>query len=226
MVVRVNRRRRSRRQNNGGDSVGKYFGDAWSLAKRTANGLNEIRKLINIETKIIQTNTGSTVFGTTGVLVPISECAQGLDYINNRVGDSIKMQRIEIRGRIFKNAAATQTVTRILLVRDLDGFGTLPTTNDILDSVGIASAPLTPYEYLNRKRFSILYDELLTVNNTGDSSAVFEVNVAHEGHILYLGTTAAAASDGKGSLYMLFISDEGTNTPSFNFFSRIYFTDD
>lgn len=171
--------------------------------------------------------TGSTLtFDTTGIIQPISRIAQGLDYINNRIGDSIKMQHIEVRGRIFKNASATSSVMRVLLIRDLDGYGTIPTTGDVLQTVGSSTAPLSPLDFLNRKRFAVLYDELLTLNSTGDSSAVFEVSMPHQGHVLYLGTTAAAASDGKGSLYLVFVSDEATNTPNVSFVSRIVFTDD
>ncbi len=195
------------------------------MAKRTAYGLNEIRKLINIEEKELVTTSGSIAFDTNGVLVPISRVAQGTNY-TERIGNSIKMQHIEVRGRIFKNATATSSVMRVLLVRDLDGYGTVPNVTDIMESVGSSAAPLTQYDFLNRKRFSFLFDELLTLNNTGDSSAVFEIQLPHEGHILYLGSTATAASDGKGSLYMLFISDEVTNTPTYTFSSRIVFTDD
>lgn len=222
--VRVNRQRRRQRR-NAGDSVGRYFGDAWSLAKRTAVGLNEIRKLINVEEKELVTSVSSTGFGTSGVISPISRVAQGTDY-DERIGNSIKMQHIEVRGRIFKNTSATTSVMRVLLVRDLDGYGTIPTVANILEDITIGSPPLTQHNFLNRKRFSYLFDELLTLNNTGDSSAVFEIYMPHEGHIQYLGSTAAAASDGKGSLYMLFISDEATNTPTFSFSSRIVFTDD
>lgn len=216
---------RSRRPRNGGDSIGKYAGDAWSLAKRTAVGLNEIRKLINIEEKALIVTQTSTAFDPNGVLVSISSIVQGLDF-TNRVGDSIKMQHIEVRGRIYKNATATQSLYRILLIRDLDGYGTTPNVGDIMEGVGTVSAPLTQLDFLNRKRFSVLYDELGTLNSTGDSTTVFEISMPHGGHILYLGTTAAAASNGKGSLYLLFLSDEGTNTPTFGFSSRIVFTDD
>jgi hypothetical protein len=205
--------------------VGKYFGDAWSLAKRTAHGLNEIRKLINVEEKQLVTTSGSTSFDTTGVIVPISRVVQGLNY-TERIGNSIKMQHIELHGRIFKNASATASVIRCAMVRDLDGYGTLPTTAQIFETVGSATAPLTQHDFLNRKRFAFVAEWFFTLNSTGDSSMELELHKDHDGHILYLGTTAAEASDGKGSLYMVFISDEATNTPTFAFSSRIIFTDD
>ncbi len=225
MLKRQNRQRMRKTARGEPDSVGKYFGDAWSLAKRTAVGLNEIRKLINIEEKDLETIQASVAFDTTGTIYSLSTVAQGTDY-NTRVGDSIKMQRITVRYRLFKNSSATASMCRVILFRDLDGYGTAPTTADVLQTVGSATAPLTPPDFLNRKRFAIIRDELVDLNSTGDSSYSGVWDLAHEGHVLYLGTTAAAASNGKGSVYMLALSDEATNTPTIAFSARIVFTDD
>lgn len=160
---------------------------------------------------------------TTGLVVSISSMAQGLDYLNNRVGDSIKLQRIEMRYRVAMAATAAQTQGRVIIFRDLDGFGTLPTVSDVLQTVSV----LSPKDYLNADRFSILYDELFALNINGDSTEVGVVDIPHEGHIKYLGTTAAAASNGKGSLYFLILSNEaGATVPFFAHHERIYFTDD
>jgi hypothetical protein len=194
------------------------------LAKRTASGLNEIRKLINIEEKILDTSSASYVFDTTGNVTPMSLIAQGLDY-NNRVGDSLKMQSLQLRYRVFRGGSATTSVVRIMLIRDLDCQGATPTTAQILSAVGTSQAPTSPLNWLNRKRFAVLYDNLTTVTST-DIGFTDSISMAHEGHILFLGTTAAAASQGKGSLFVLAISDEATNYPSIAWQSRIIFTDD
>ncbi len=227
MVRSNNSRRLARTTQNRKTSgaVGEYFEDAWSLAKRTATGLNEIRKLINIEEKNLETLVSSAAFDTNGTVYSISTVAQGTDY-TQRVGDSIRMQHIQVRWRVFKNAAATQSMCRVILFRDLDGYGTAPVTGDVMQFAGVATAPLSPPDWLNRKRFAIIRDELVTLNNTGESSVCGMWQVPHNGHILYLGTTAAASSNGKGSVYMLVISDESTNTPTIAFSSRIAFTDD
>lgn len=225
MARHTQRKRPNRNRRGEPDAVGKYFGDAWSLAKRTASGLNEIRKLINIEEKILETVQTSTGFDTTGTVFVLSQVAQGTNY-TERIGNSIKMQHIVVRWRLFKASAATASVCRLILFRDLDGYGTPPTTADVLQTVGATTAPLTPPDFLNRKRFAIVRDELLDVNSTGDSTYSGVWDVPHEGHILYLGSTAASASNGKGSLYMLAVSDESTNVPTIAFSSRIVFTDD
>ncbi len=219
-------KRRSHRRKNGEDSVGKYFGDAWSLAKRTANGLNEIRKLINVETKFHDRTQTAFAVSTTGGGYCISQLAQGLTS-TDRVGDSIKLQHIEFTGRIVANASAAQSLVRVLCFRDLDGYGTAPTYADVCEYDASVSAPLSPYKFNKKQRFSILFDDLITIqSSTGISSVSFQFKTAHEGHVLYLGTTAAAGSDGKGSIYLFFVSDEATNTPTAAFVSRITYTDD
>jgi hypothetical protein len=222
--VRVQRHRKKRTKTTG-EHVGQYASDAWSLAQRTANGLNEIRKLINVETKPLDTIKTATAINTTGVVVAVSEIAQGTDY-TNRIGDSIKLQNIEARVRIYQNTGATETSVRVVCFRDLDGYGTTPLTSDLFETVAVVSAPLSPFKWLNRTRFSILYDELLTFNTSGTEVEEIVLTMPHSGHVKYLGSTAAAASDGKGSVYWAFTSDEGTNTPTFALYSRILFTDD
>jgi hypothetical protein len=117
-------------------------------------------------------------------------------------------------------------VVRVIVFRDLDGYGTAPGGSDLLQNTGSAIAPLSPKTYLNTDRFSILYDRLETIDNTGPKTLCDMITMPHEGHVKYLGTTASASANGKGSVYILFVSDESTNTPTFAYQARVYFTDD
>ncbi len=176
---------------------------------------------------MIEVVTGPTTFSSSGTIVPLTQVAQGLDYANNRVGDSIKLQRLEMRFKFQIAAAATRTAVRCIVFRDLDNQGSGPFLTDILGtSGGSATTCLYPKSYLNADRFSFLYDELLHLDITNNQMDTFVFDIPHEGHVKYLGTTAATASNGKGSVYVAFISDEGTTLPSYAFHSRVYFTDD
>lgn len=218
-------RRQGRRARNKGDTVGAYLGDAWSLAKRTAVGLNEIRKLINIEFKQLETSQTAYTFDYNGAVLPVSQIVQGTDY-TQRVGDSIKIQRIELRFQVAKAAAATNNAVRIMLVRDLDCQGAIPATGDIIANTGSAIAPMSPKKFLNDKRFSVIYDYLHVVSTT-DYCFTDTYTQAHEGHILFLGSAANAASMGKGSLFLVAVADViTTNLPVITFTTRITFTDD
>lgn len=210
------------------DAVGQYASDAWSLAKRTAVGLNEIRKLINIEYKFIDVNSTSTGYNTTATIAPLSQIAQGLTSIT-RVGDSFRLQTIEVRGRVFAAAAATNSVVRIIIFRDLDNDGVLPPATELMEIDSVNSAPLSPFKFNRKGRFSILYDQMMTTQSilaTGVSSKEFVYKANLSGHVQFLGTTAASASNGKGSVYIYIVSDESANTPTVAYYSRITFTDD
>ncbi len=104
-----------------------------------------------------------------------------------------------------------------MVLRDLAQNGTAPVSADVLQVSGAVGAPLSNVLWINRDRFSILYDELFALSSgtsNGDATIPFEYIASHAGHVKYLGTTAAAASNGLGSIYVLSVSDEGTNTPS------------
>jgi len=223
-ATRRSGKRRSH-QRNGGDSVGKYFGDAWSLAKRTASGLNEIRKLINVETKILDTSFASAAIDQTGTVQIISAVAQGLNY-TDRIGDSIKLQHIRYSGYFQVSAAALSSALRVIIFRDLYQQGVAPTTAQVLQNVGAQDAINQPKNWLLRDRFSILYDEVFNFSNTGDSNFTCVVDIPHEGHVKYIGTTSAAASNGFGSVYVMYVSTEATNKPFAQHFARLTFTDD
>ena len=224
-------KRRNKRSKQRGSTepgaVSKYASDAWSLAQRTASGLNEIRKLINIETKFLDTVSAVAYGSQAGVVTPVTQVAQGLTS-TTRVGDSIKLQTIEIRGTIHLVATTGSAFHRIILFRDLDNAGTAPVGSDVLEQTGTAQCVSSPYRFNTRQRFSILFDEVFSLNNNGEqgnSSDTFYYNTAHGGHVLYLGSTAATASNGKGSIYMLNLSDTATVSAA-SFYSRVTFTDD
>ncbi len=208
-------------------AVSKYAGDAYDLARRTWSGLNEIRKLINIEEKYSDTSINQTP-DQNGAVTCITQLAQGTT-MSTRVGNSIKVQNLEILGRIAVGSSVTTfSVVRIIVFRDMEGQGTAPVMSDVLESIGTSAAPRQPLDWLNRKRFGILYDSLVVLTPTSGGSSVkpFAFKIALEKHVLYRGTTAAAASDGEGSIYVGTVSDETTNTPAVGLTSRIVYTDD
>jgi hypothetical protein len=225
-AVKRSRKKGRRRQKSGGDAVGRYASDAWSLAKRTAYGLNEIRKLINIESKITEGTWGYAP-DRTGFIQPLTLIAQGTDYLNERVGDSIKLQRIEFKMKLLMDAASTGTVVRVILFRDLfqTGGGT-PAPADLLEDVGSTYSPLSPLNYLLRDRFGIVSDNLVDLSSSGNQCATLVVDTAHEGHVKFVGTTNTTASAGPGQIYLYLVSDESAHYPSVSVMWRVTYTDD
>lgn len=223
VAKRQSKRRSSGNQNR--KNVEKYAGDAYDLASRTWKGLNEIRKFINIEEKYLDFS-GSQTPDQNGTTNCVSQIAQGTT-MNTRIGNSIRVQRLTVRGRVAVSSAVTTfSVVRVAIIRDMEGQGSAPTCADMFETVGTSAAPRQPLDWLNRKRFAVLYDSLLTVAPASGCAREFFYNVELAKHVLYRGTTAGSASDGEGSIYIVSLSDEATNTPTVAFTSRITYTDD
>jgi hypothetical protein len=225
---RMGRSRRNKRAAKAEDAVGKYASDAWSLAKRTALGLNEIRKLINVEHKFTEI-TGSTTFSNTGAVVYVSGCSQG-DTVAQRDGSSIKVQTLRFNYFLKHNANVTGGVPcRILVVRDMQNSGATITANDVLETVGISQAPLAFRDYTNgplqNKRFAMVYDNHHVLHPY--KPMVMETFVSNSDvHVYYRGTDATVNSAGNGSYFVIAVgADSGANLPEIFYSFRLEFTD-
>lgn len=225
-IVTSRRGRRQKKKPSIAQHVGRYAEDAYSLASRTASGLNAIRRLINVETKFVALST-STTGSQSGVLDYLLPHSQGTD-ITNRVGDSIKMQRIQIRGNIKK--AATDCTYRLLLIRDLQNAGSTPLGSEIVDNTATSGVTYSHPSFLNSSyssnRFAILYDESFAMDAVVTPIVVFDIDIPHNGHIKYRSSGATSASAGAGALFLCHFCDTNTTPPTTNFESRIIFTDD
>jgi len=224
----MNQRKRGTRRPKRRDAVGEYASDAWSLAKRTAAGLNEIRKLINVEQKFHEV-AGDTTYDRNGTVSFISGIAQG-DGVSQRDGNSIKMQAF--RFRIFVKHHPNTTVgtcSRVLVVRDMQNQGATITANDVLSNVGAPTAPLTFRDFTNgplqNKRFALVYDQTF-VTDPYNLIHHDEFVTTNDVHTYYRGTDATEASAGNGSYFIIVIgSDTGSDLPSLFYQTRLEFTD-
>lgn len=222
---RMNRRKNT---NRNGDAVGQYFGDAWSLATRTARGLNEIRKLINVEQKYFDRAQSAVAPTQAGTVSYLCNMAQG-DDVSQRDGDSIKLQRFFLDLHISRNALSTANeLVRVLVVRDLQNDGTAVTGADVIAQASSVHAPICQVNVLNgpayNKRFSVMFDEVVALQ-ANDTNHVLKLKSVHDCHVYYRGSTANQADAGNGSIYLLLLTDATATLPSVDFISRMEFTD-
>ncbi len=225
--TRPTRRSPMRRAPNPGTAVGTYVGDAWSLAKRTAVGLNEIRKLINVEHKYNDRQNSLTCTQAGNVQL-LTNIGQG-DDINQRDGDSIKLQSIKIRGYIRLDAAATlSSAVRVLLVRDLQNPGATITGADLIQQASSVYAPVSHYNFINgvnlQNRFTVIYDEVQTVDPS-NPLVVFDYESKHDCHVFFRGTGTAFTDCAAGAVFLVVFSDATVNLPIATFTTRVLFTD-
>lgn len=214
-----------------GRSSGRYIEDAASIARRSMNAVMALRKLINVETKFADNTFTQLTTDYNGSVNYLSSVAQGTDA-SGRIGDSIKIRRIDITGTFVRNG--TDAVVRVIVFRDTENQAATPSVADVLANTGSVLAPHSPPTWLNKNlnaeknRFVFLYDEVLCLS-TSQSNMLFEYSSpdTQDRHVRFRGTGNTAASAGEGALFMLRISDQvTTNLPQFTAVSRIHYTDD
>ncbi len=198
-----------------------------SLASLAMQGVSRIMKLINIEEKFLVSASAGSATTFNGVLQDLCSPSQGAS-VNQRIGDSIKLQRITFRGSFYLGAVAC-TVRAMLVV---DKGNQAAAGSDILAGAGNAYAPQSTIVDQLEERYHILGDtghHTLTLN--GEQSHDWEWKVGNEvlsrlnaeGHILFAPATTTITTN---SLKLLLISSVSASTPTCYYYSKVEYTDD
>jgi len=214
-------RRRSYRRRYYPKKKSYSLGSALSTAGKALTVAYGVKKLLNVERKILD-NTINVAPSTSGLVINLTNCSQGDDY-NNRQGDSILAKSIDLRYSVQMNASASFTTARCMLVRDNWQQGTDPTFSELLEN------PTNTRSFLNHDqngRFTILMDQkIVLLQSTEKSAFVSDKHFNLNHHIKFTGTDNLDASNSAGHLYLMVMSNEATNTPTFYGFSRFRFID-
>lgn len=174
---------------------------AAEMAGKALSGLNYMRKMLNVEKKLLDTSI-SVGMDDAGSITHLTGIAQGND-ITNRSGNSVKGVYLGLRLSSTANTAAKQTY-RIMVIKDNQQLtDTAPSIADVLDTT-------TPTSFLAPGilgRFSVLYDKIYSVQNDGAQGGKnhkIDLNLNH--HVRYNGATANDIQ--KGGLYLILLSDD------------------
>lgn len=192
---------------------GQFATKAWS-------GVQQIRKLINVEEHRFDTAIGSAI-AVGGNVVHLSAVDIG-DAQSQRTGSSILCKGMHCRVVVLKNTAATQTVVRLMLIKDKQQVSdTSPTIAQVLDTANVVSHVSPDFT----DRFAILRDFTYSFDTVGVGAIKnFDFKVDLSGtHINYNGATGADIQ--KNGLYWIQIANEAVNAPTISFISRLTFYD-
>ena len=212
---KVSKKKKSRVPTKRLNAVGEYAQDAYSLGVRTWNGLNAIRKLINIEFKRFDVNANGASTSQAGVVSQLSQIVQGTDN-GQRLGNSLRCQHLRLWGHLLINTSASRSAVRIIIVRDLENVGSVPAGSDLLVSAGTSNCVTSNYLYTNHGigtlpgRFTILFDETVTMSITGDQNCLIKAEIPLTQHIRYSGSGATNTKE--GSLWVFAFCNESVNT--------------
>lgn len=208
-------RRRGRRTRKGGFS----FGNALSLAKRAYSGYRYLKSMVNVERKFCDVNYSSQVIGKSLAVYQLNTIAEGSDY-NQRTGISVKSSSLLLRFSVHLDPAATYNQVRLILFEDCENQGSAPTGTDILES---STNYLSPLQHSHGQRWKVLRDKIITLDVNGKAVVDLRMFMKMASHYKYSGVNAGDTYN--CALYLGIISDNNTNSPVVDFYSRLRFVD-
>lgn len=159
------------------------------------------------EPKVFSTQAANTTIASTGVVINLSNGIVEGDDINMRSGTRITIMKQTLRFN-FQAAVTTQSA-RVILFADMMNTGTTPTISDVIPTAGYLSH-YSDVREIQQKRYVILWDTIIDCSLTGNTTLTKKKVVNRPCQVSYNGTTAVAASNGKGTVCLLVIGSAST----------------
>ena len=193
------------------------------IAVRALRGVNYMKTLINSEMKQYELTSTANVVDYTGTILQLSNIAQG-DTTSTREGRSILMNYLNIRGVITR--VSSSSILRMIVFQDTQQNGVVPSTDQVLSTVGDGYAPFSGLEPSFAGRFKILSSNTISLSDQ-NPLPLFKIFKKHVSHVKWQ-TTADGGNPMKGHIYMLLVSNAGPadpNRPQVDFRSKLGFRD-
>lgn len=212
--------RRFRNRSNHSDPFLR-FGSKDSIAIKALKIAANLRKLINVEKKFIDTQNNGFTQNTTANIGGLTLTAQG-SATNTRDGNSIKSMGLKVHYAVKLHSSAAFSIVRVIIFKDCSSNGALPAAADLMQDTTI----LSHYNTDNNARFRILSDKFINLTDSGANQQNITrdfINV--EQHIKYLGTGDTPSDASTGHVYIFTQSDQGTNLPTIRYAMRYNYVD-
>jgi len=194
----------------------RYAGAVGQIAKT----VSDVYKLVNAEAKYVDATGSGTQSSTLGINYLTAIGAGTTDQTRN--GNSILGKDLQIHYTISMNSSATNTFFRIMIICDKQQDGADPTAGSIL------ADPTKINSLLNKDftlRFVNMKDITIPLSTSGNSSASGKIYLKVPWHIYYDGTGSTVSQFKENQIFLVMLSNEATNTPTINWYSRFNFYD-
>lgn len=191
-----------------------------AAAQQALQDINHLRRFIN--TEIHYNDVNATISATTTYsLILLNGLALG-DTSTTRTGQSIKMDRLDLRFYIMADVTSILNLVRVIVVYDRQANAASMTSADLL----VNTNPNSPYTFGSQNRFIPLYDENFALSFNGNGIVTTSLTLNANQHVTFnTGNAGTVADIITGSLYLLVASKDLANPPSFTYFSRLWFVD-
>lgn len=137
------------------------------------------------------------------------------DSVFTRDGIQIVLLNTHLRFDVFMPTATIAASVRIIVFTDTQNNGGNPTVLDVLNTAEILS-PFSVIQQLTR-RFTIHADNIRNFTAGGVQQMVFNIQRNINKRVFYNAAGDTPSANGKNALFMLIITDAGTNFPTYNF---------
>ncbi len=179
-----------------------------------------LKRMINTEIHFTDAVASAQTMSSTPSLVLLNGISVG-DTSNTRTGQSIKLDRLDLRFGISPNSTSILNFCRVLVVADKQTNAAAMTAADLL----VSSTPFSPYSFGSQNRFICLFDETYAINYP-NLNLTKSVTLPTQFHVTYNSGNAGTVADiVTNSIYLMYLSDVATNQPTISYYSRLWFID-
>lgn len=183
-----------------------------------------VRRLINVEYKFIDTQNNATNITTTPLIVQLSNIIQG-DTTITRDGSQLKCLSLQWSYFLSQDESSITSIIRCMLVKDKQTNQAIYAAGDVLSDVDAGDAIVSPYNRDNRKRFTIMYDRIHVLSDSGVKLVHNGQKFSQEQILRYDANAGTIADLTQASYSLLLISSEPVNGVDFTSFVRLNFVD-
>jgi len=209
-----------KRRKKGGQKRLPYGKTIMRLGSQAGRDFQWLRQFVNTEIHYLDTTNSSNV-STTSTLVLLNGTTTG-DTATTRTGQSIRMNALDINAYLLGNSTAQQESVRILIVFDRQPNGAAYTSTGLLN----VDNTISMYTVGGQNRYIVYSDEMYAISNGGPTNVHFSKRIQLNQHTEYnTGSAGTVADINSGSLYLQFVSDQGTNYPILAYYCRLWFVD-
>lgn len=176
------------------------------------------------ELKYIDLVIGPTTITSTASFSLMSAITQGV-LVSNRIGNEIKLRKIELRYHIYGSSAGDFTnLVRVMIVMDRQANAAIFGINDLL---AFGGDTLSPYNEDNTKRFKMIQDRTHALENVAGVAQIYRHKVIRlKGKVFFTGAGNTIANIKTNSIYVVLLSDSVVAThPNFEGIFRLWYSD-
>ncbi len=182
-------------------------------------------RMLNSEIKNHDVQLTNQAISTTSTISQLTNIAQG-DTVSTRDGNQVKLISLDLKYTLVLNASATSTFVRVMIVHDSQTNQAIYTEGMLLDDVSGSDGIVSMLNRDNKFRFRVLYNKvhsLFAASAKGNSFTKVHKDLVLR--IRFDASTPAIADLTSDSLSILYVSDQGTNTPVVTQFCRLKYVD-